>query len=227
MPVEIQQLPWCKPYIKSELDCTEGKQGKTCAERSKEVAGLPSRCWFVDKQTKRTPCVKNAAGQEIQIQSKWWEFSQRRIMFWVVHWFSQYWKHILGLVGCFAELEQWSLPLMAKQEESDFFMLPARHVQLGLSRVLVYPLVYVFASLHANRLIEASQSWCWVCISEVLGAGGHCLPAVTCWHPLGAHLGTWLLLGLSYLFKRDFTPFFFFILWVYLCFLVGHKCFMA
>lgn len=32
------------------------------------------------------------------------------------------------LVGCFAELEQWSLPLMAKQEESDSLMLPARHV---------------------------------------------------------------------------------------------------
>lgn len=26
---------------------------------------------------------------------------------------SQYWKHILGLIDCFAELEQWSLPLMA------------------------------------------------------------------------------------------------------------------
>lgn len=157
MPVEIQELPWCKPYINQSWRQTGQK---FC--RSKEAAGLPSRCWFVDKQREGTPCVNNAAGQGIQTQSKWWEFSQRRFMFWVVHWFSQYWKHTLGLVGCFAELGQWSLSLVANWRG---IWLPHADGWLGLSSVWLYPLVCVFASLHATKFIEASQSCSWVCIT--------------------------------------------------------------
>lgn len=130
-------------------------------------------------------------------------------MFWVVCCFSQYWKQTLGFIGCFAELGQWSLPWWVTGEESDCPMLPARHSWLGLSNVWLYPLVCVFASLHANRFTEASHPNAECVSGELLGAGEHYLPAVTCWHPLtpfGSPLGCCWVLAIT---SREISHIFF------------------
>lgn len=169
---------------------------KNCPDgRSKEAAGLPSRCWFVDKQTERTPCVNNAAGQEIQTQSKLWEFSQRRIMFWVVHWFSRYWKHMLRLIGCFPELEQRSLPLMANWGGIWLSHAASKAQLTGTLWSLVLLFSLCFCQLANSLSLLSSNAECVSMKLQCRWASFACIHLLDTL-PVGAHLGVWLLLGL-------------------------------
>lgn len=189
MQMEIQELPWCKPHINQRWIALKANRAKVVQEGvRKQLFCLPGAGLWINRQkghlVLRMKLVRRSKPRVNDGSS-----ARGGLCFEQCTGFLNIGNIYLGLLVVLLSWSSGACHWWLTGEESDSLLLPARHIWLGLSSVWVYPLVSVFARLHANKSIEASQCWCWVCISEAAGCRWALLACSHLLTPFGSPLG--------------------------------------